>query len=344
MLPQQSILLWIVLGSLAISFHHLVSRWGLNGIQERGGSPLRFLAWGFSLTALLFGSSYLLTWGWSMPKELLPGFWSATLAGTLANYAIQYLNAKASTYKVGEVSLTAPLSAMTPGLITILAFTLGEVPGIAGFVGIGCMALGSWIIAFPLREKPTHWWGYLRPFRQLRLITHYRTLGEGDRKRTVVVWFMLVAACFGTIGILCDGLYPRRGGDIQGMWLALVVLFGGLAAGYLVPYLLQPSSVKRNSGSLREPKFLAAVILWALLWLTIQWLVKPLYFETYVAYVGTLYRLNILFTVLLGWLLFKEQDIKKRFGVATLVIVGALLIASEDLPARLTSKLEVFGF
>jgi drug/metabolite transporter (DMT)-like permease len=75
-----------------------------------------------------------------------------------------------------------------------------------------------------------------------------------------------------------------------------------------------------------------------------QWLIKPLYFEAYVAYVSTLYRLQILFTVVLGYLIFKEQDIKKRLVAATIIIVGAMLIASDDLPARITSHLELFGF
>ena len=60
--------------------------------------------------------------------------------------------------------------------------------------------------------------------------------------------------------------------------------------------------------------------------------------------VGTLKRLQILVSVVLGFLIFKEQQFKQRFLAAILVIAGAVLISMDDLPARITTHIAGWGF
>jgi drug/metabolite transporter (DMT)-like permease len=333
-----SIFVPTLFGSLAIACIGLAQRWAVKGKP----SPMKFLAWGYTFVVLGLLGVYLAWWGWSWPQHLLPGVWVAVFCGAATNYVIQYLHAKAATYKEGEVSLTTPISAMTPGLITLLAITLGEFPGPLGLTGIACMAVGSWVLLY--KGDTAHWWSYLSPLYRLRLIFKYQMLDKVDRERAVVVWLSLTAAAIGTVSILFDGLYTRRGGDIQGMWLAVTILLGILAVGYIIQYALQSPELKKASGSTGEWKFFAALVIFAVGWIIPQWLIKPLYFETYVAYVSTLYRIQVLFGVLLGLLIFKEQDIKHRLGAAVLVVLGAILISADGLPAHLTDKLEIFGF
>jgi len=333
-----TLVLPIVAGSLTIAFISIFQRWGLKG----KASPMRFLAWSWSITTLLLGALYLARWGWSYPANLLPKFWAPVFVGAAVNYAGQYIHAKVATYQEGEVSFSAPLSAMTPGLITTLAVTLGEFPGPSGTVGILFMIAGSWVLLF--KGDAQHWWEYLGPLYRLRLVVNYQKLTAQDKQRAIIVWLLLGSAMLGTVGLLCDGLSTRRGGDMQGMWLGIVVLFGLLATGYAIQYFLQPDALKKKSGSFRDWTFLVAVLGYAIAYTLTQWLIKPLYFETYVAYVGTLYRLHILFAVVLGYFIFHEQDIKKRFGSSSLIIIGVLLISFEDLPARLTHHIELFGF
>jgi uncharacterized membrane protein len=331
----------IVAGSLTIAGISIAQRWGVQGKK----SPMHFLAWSWSITTFLLGAYYISQWGWTYPSHLLPKFWIPVFLGASVNYVSQYIHARVATYKEGEVSFTAPLSAMTPGLITLLALTLGEVPGPAGTLGIFCMAAGSWVLLFKGEVRSwREWWKYLGPLYRLRLIVRYRDLSPQDQERTIVVWLLLCTAFLGTIGLLCDGLYTRRGGDLQGMWLALVAIFGMIGAGYVIQYFLQPREVKEASGSIRERRFLLAVLGYAVMYALTQWFIKPLYFETYVAYVGTLYRLHILFAAILGYVFFKEKEIKKRIFAAVLITIGALLIASEDLPAKITHQVEMFGF
>ncbi|MDO8492842.1 MAG: hypothetical protein Q7S34_04335 [bacterium] len=330
--------LLVIAGSLTIAFMNIAQR---SALKEKS-SPMKFLASGFTLFTGLLITTYVLMWGWNYPPRLLAGFWNAVLVGALANYAIQYIHAKVATYKEGEVSLAAPISAMTPGLITIVAIALKEFPGPRGVAGIICMMLGSWIISFP--DKPAHWWGYLQPLYRLRLIMRYKELSHQDKERTKVILLALTSAALGTVGLLCDGLYTRRGSDLQGMWFGIIVLIAILAIGYIIQYFCQSPEIKNGSGSFYEKRFLFGIIIFAVMFVVTQWLIKPLYFEAYIAYVGTLYRLQILFTVILGYWIFHERDIKKRLVAAIIIIIGAVLIASDDLPARISSHIEHFGF
>lgn len=314
-------------------------------VQGKKKSFLLFLAGSQVAVVSLFLGIYLTRWGFSMPPNLKQGFWSAVCVGTLANYGIQYCNAKAKTYDAGEVSLTAPLSAMTPGLITLLAIVLGEFPGPRGCVGVACMAIGSWFLLSP--KECTRWWEYFTPFRHIKLALRYRTLDEKDKERVLVVWLVLGSAMLATVGLLASGLYARRGGDTQGWWLAAIVLWSVLGAGYFLQYALQDAGAQKAareewtlSGDWK--KFWLYAVVYASLVVGVTVIEYSMYSITYVAYVGTLKRLSILFAVLAGAFIFREQDIKKRALAAAIIVAGALLIGSEGLPERLTDRLQFF--
>lgn len=340
-MPSLSVVLLPLLGgTIAIAAIGLFRRWGLRGRS----SPMQFLAAGFTLTALILGVIYITRWGFTAPPQLLPGFWGAILVGAAANFFIQYFDGKAATYKKGEVSFTKPLQALTPGLIVLLALTLGEVPGVLGWSGVALMAVGSWVILMP--KRPEHWWDYLGPLYRLRLILHFRALSPDDRERAIVVWLAFGSAALGTVGLLCDGLYSRRGGDMQGLMLALITLTGLLAVAYSINYAVSLRSGVRRAElrALLEWRYLMALAGFGVMWAAHAWLISPVFTETFVAYVGTLKRLSIIMSVILGYLLFREEDFKKRLGSAALIVAGAVLIGSEDLPASVSHKLELFGF
>ncbi len=326
----------VFFGTLAMSSISLSQRWGL---KERP-SPLPFLICGFVLVSGTLGLIYLARWGVSMPAHLLPGFWTAVFVGTAANYAIQFLGAKASTIKEGDASFVAPLSAMTPGLVTVVSFALGEMPGTAGLIGIVLIAAGTWVLLFP--KEPQHWWQYLGPIYRLSLIFHYHSLPPEEKGRARVVWMMFGAACFATVGMICDGLYVRRGSDTQGMVLALTVLTSLLAVGYIVQYCC--TGKPADQAPAVDRRLLLALLVWVAGWVIHLFLIQPAYTESYIAYVGSLKRLSVLLTIVLGWALFKEGDIKKRLFAGSLMVAGLLCIGSEDLPTHLTAKIEGFGF
>ena len=333
---------WIVVGlpmfagTLFSALLTIVQRWALRGKS----SPLLFIIFSHAMCSVAFGLTYIVWWGFVWPTGLLPGFWTVVLVATAVNFASPYFYAKATTYEQGEASLVGPLAALTPGLVTLVALTLGEVPGPRGFMGIALMVAGSWILMF--KNKPEHWWEYLGPLRRLRSVLDWSAQSEAEKQHAKVVYLMLGAAAFSTVALLCEGLYMRRAQNMQGLFLGMSLLWALLSAAYIPIYFASNATAAEWSGEWR--RFLLAGLAFGVSVVFITGFTTPVMLDTYVAYVGTLKRFSILLTVALGYLLFKEQDIKKRFVAAVVIVAGALLITGEDLPARLTAKIELFGF
>jgi uncharacterized membrane protein len=341
MLPQLTVAAWVGLGAFASAALFVFQRLSLRHVQEQGGNAWKFLAIGFTSIAVLLGLIYVATWGFTLPRHLLPGFWTAVLLGAFTNFCIQGLGAYVSSYKVGEASYVGLYASMTPGMMIVLALTLRETPGIAGAIGIFVIIACSWVLTY--KEKPQRWWEYLGPLYRLSLIINFRHLQGEERQRAIVVWLALLSAGIATFSQLFDALYARRGVDMQGFWLGIITIMSLLSLGYVIPYLRQRAEVKANSGSLRDPAFAGGLVGFVLCWIFAMWSTTPMYLQAYVAEVGALKRLSILFTVFLAWAILREGDMKRRVPIALLIAVGALLIASEELPARLTHQLELFG-
>ncbi len=90
------------------------------------------------------------------------GFYPAVLtsAGVNTMAALLYYRALQTT----EISLAIPMIAFTPLFLVITsAVMLGESPGIFGFVGIACIAVGAYVLA---RGKAPA--GLLDPLRRMR--------------------------------------------------------------------------------------------------------------------------------------------------------------------------------
>lgn len=338
-----SVVFPVFLGCVSIATIFALKRRMLKGGEI---SPLQFLTASFGSAALLFGVFYIINWGFTMPAKLLPGFWVAVICGSAVNVIIQFFNAKAASLAKGEVSLTVPLQAMTPGLITILALLLGEFPGTTGIVGVGLMICGSYVLLW--ERTPNRWWEYFGPLKRLVSLIKLRELPEEEQSKTMAVCLSLGSAAFGTVGLLFDGLYVRRGVDLQGLVLAAMSMVGILAFVYLVFYLVNPDSTITQQGHgylfpLRRT-FLVFVGVFGIAWILHILAIQPAYNKTFVAHVGTLKRFSVLLTVLFGYLFFRETEIKKRFWAAALIVLGALFISFDGLPERLSHRVEFLGF
>jgi len=292
-------------------------------------------------------TAYVSVWGFNMPAHLLPRFWTAILGGAIANFFIQFLNAKAASIDQGEVSLTAPLQSMTPGLIIGLAILLNEYPGKVGVMGVFAMATASYIILC-VKDKTTGKYNYTGPLKRLTLLLKLGKLSKEERGQTLVVAMAFVSALMDTVGLLFDGLYTRRGGDMQGLMMAIIALIGSLGLSYTIWYFVKPDSSpaqKTNFFSvISGKKMIGLIVLFAVVW-SLHWiLIQPTFNKAFVAYVGTLKRFHIIIGVVLGHILFKEGDFKKRLGAALLIILGAVLISMDGLPARVSAKIEGLGF
>lgn len=328
----------LFLGTVVIAILWVVKRWTLKGGSV---SPLTFLVGYNAVATILFSVIYLSWWGYALPPQLLPGFWSAVLVTAGANVGVQLLHARASSLPAGEVSFTAPLAALTPGLITLAALSLGEFPGKMGIAGIAFMASGSYVLLWEgPKDRRAKWFEYLQPFRILGKVSRWSSLSDEDRDKATVVTLSLGAACCGTVGLLFDGLYTRRGINTQGLTLGSLLVTLVLCAVYTVWFLCRPDT---KGGPRFSRKLLLGSMGVGALWVAHIYTIYPSYRVDYVAYVGALKRFSILVSAVLGWRLFKEHDIKQRLLAAGLVTLGAVLLALDDLPARISTRIEGLG-
>lgn len=328
----------VILGAVVIALMNIVKR----KIMKDGAiSPLQCLILHFASATMAFGTVYVFFWGFTLPK-MLPGVWTAAICWDVANIFIQFFNMKAASIDKGEVSLTAPLQAMTPGLITGLAVLLGEYPSKIGIMGIVLMSAGSYVLLW--EKTPNRWYEYFGPIRRILLLVKFKRLNQAERNKTIVVILALGSACMGTFGLLFDGLYARRALTMQGIILVSMVLVAILCSAYVIWFCIRPDAkpTQKFYGHLQRTVLIpifAMGILWTLQIIAIQ----PTYTKTFVAYIGTLKRFSIIISVILGFLFFKEKDFKKRIWAAILIVAGVMLIATDNLPARISVKIEKIG-
>ena len=342
------VMLPIVIGTTFMAFNQTLRRFVLKGgvtLKEGQISPMQYLTLTNAGICLLFGMIYVGRWGLTMPA-VLPGFWRVVVLGATVNIIVQFMYAKAASLDAGEVSLTAPLQAMTPGLVTGLALLLGEYPGRTGIAGVFLMICGSYVLMYA--KTPERWYEYFTPFQRLMLLRRWRHLTQEERNKNVVVAISLGSAVIGTFALLFDGLYTRRGVDIQGLVLASMVLVAILAVVYAGWYALWPDvkpgkHIERIRDVIRDRRFLLVFAVASVLWVGHILSIQPTYNRAFVAYVGTLKRFSVLLAVILGFFFFKEKEFKKRLWAAVLIVLGAVLISMDGLPARLSSRIEGLG-
>lgn len=329
----------VILGTIAIALNNVIKR---RVMKDGIISPLQCLILWYMAATMVFGTVYVFFWGLTLP-EMLPGVWIAVACGAIANTLIQFFNVKAASIDKGEVSLTAPLQAMTPGLITGLAALLGEYPSRIGVIGIALMAVGSYVLLW--EKTPEHWYEYFGPIKRIMLLSRLGHLSKEERNKTIVVTLALGSACMGTIGLLFDGLYTRRSLTMQGLILVSMGLVAFLLFVYVVWYIIR-SDAKPNQKFYKHLQHitLIPILVMGILWVFIIVAIQPAYNQTFIAYIGALKRFSILISVILGFLFFKEEDFKKRIWAAILIVAGAMLIATDDLPAKLSVRIEGFNF
>jgi len=336
------VILPVLLGCFALAAINLLKRY----IMKDGPvSPLQFLIIWYASISLSYGVLILAIWRMN-PPILLVGFWNAVTGTVVVNIFIQFFNAKAASIDKAEVSLTAPLQAMTPGLITFLAAALGELPSVIGFIGILFMAGGSYVLLW--EKTPDRWWEYLGPIKRLILLFKLGRISPEERSKTIVVSLALGSATMGTVGLLFDGLLMRRGINLHGLFLGSMTQALAMGITYSIWYGLRPDTKSKNQTAAKKTQVRRVLLISAFAgitaaWIIAVWLVNPAFNKTLVAYVGTLKRFSIIASVVLGWIFFSEVEFKKRLWAAILIVFGSLLISLDDLPTRIATKIAGIG-
>ncbi|MEK7567113.1 MAG: DMT family transporter [Patescibacteria group bacterium] len=248
--------------------------------------------------------------------RIMPSFWLPFAVTALLNIGIQYFSVKA--LKIEDASVVIPLAATMPIFVIFMSwFLLGEWPTFLGRVGIGLIAIGSYIlylkgspVAMPKRlEKivperlraPVLFYGapWLRLFSsngaRLALLTAY--LGAVAVNFDKLAVLEATPMLFSGSVFLVVGVFVWIWSATSGRWQTLDK--SNFKIIFLVGMLLGVGAVIMNGG----------------------------YIYGIAPYVGTLKRTQIFWTLLFAALFLAEKHTAIRLVGATIMFFGVALVA-----------------
>ncbi len=201
--------------------------------------------------------------------------------------------------KVSPLSLTLPFLSLTPVfLIGTSYIILGERPDRSGFIGIGLVVIGAYLLNVHTVSK-----GLLEPFKAI-------AKEQGSVLMIIVAFVFSIGACIGKIAVQhSDPLF-------------FSVVYSFLLS--LLFYLVVIFRTKHfySKAFSRPVLFLLIGILITIMIITHLNAVNLVE----VAYMVSVKRLSILFGVVYGVMFFKETNIKERLLGATVMILGIVMI------------------
>lgn len=263
-------------------------------------------------------------------------FWFAVVATSALGCIIQYANARAR--ENADVSLTAPISGMTPGMVTAVALMLGEYPSVQGVAGIILIALGTYIHG---QENAKTWGDYLRPLAYLFLPSNFSQLAESEREQLLrnreALRFAYLAASCGTFGLICDGLIARNGSVAVGF-----IVYSLILSTTFLFLFLKKERTTRNVQAENTTSPLAKGLLGLtgiffglhILFVMTAFRLAP------IAYVGSLKRLSIVSSILFAYVFLKEKKAMKRLLPAAIITAGAILLAFDPSAKQVMALVE----
>ncbi|MFH1674441.1 MAG: DMT family transporter [Pseudomonadota bacterium] len=258
----------------------------------------RFSPYEMAIAASLYSLPFLLV---SFPFIPIPEldsvfWWTVCILVPLDTLAF-YLYMRA--IKLSPLSLSVPFLSFTPVfMIGTGFFILGESPNSWGLIGIGLVVIGSYVLhANEVR------YGYLAPFRAI-----FREPGS---------WLMLIVSLlYSLLAVLGKKAIQHSSPLFFGFFF--------LAALNLLTLTLFPLLAKIQWGALlRMPR--------KGLWVGLMLFLHVIFHSLAISMVKAVYmisvkRMSILFSVVYGWLLFKEAEISNRMLGAFLMFLGVVCI------------------
>ena len=206
----------------------------------------------------------------------------------------------------GDLSLIYPIMRSSPALVLIFSITiLGENVSVLGVTGILLVAIGVYTInmeSLALSEL-------LRPFRAM------------TRDRAIQFSFLTLfsVACYTLVDKIAVGqMHPVIFAYVY-PWISL-----SLFSGYI--FKAKSSDVLKKEWALRK----GSILVCGVLSIFGYFLILQAFTMERMSYVVGLRQLSIVFAVLLGGHLLKEENKKIRIASSIIIFIGAYLIAIAD--------------
>ncbi len=202
--------------------------------------------------------------------------------------------------KVSPLSLTVPFLAFTPVfIIGTGSLFLNEMPNSWGIIGIVVICLGG----YTLNIEPGRW-SFLAPLKAF-------SKEKGSWLMFIVAFLFSFAAVIGKKAMLHSSPLFFAMTFFASLNLFQLVVFISLRKVRLKTFTKYPLE-----GSIAGCLFFAQVVFHSFAIIL-----------TKAAYMISIKRISIIFSMIYGWLFFKEHNIKMRFFGALLMFMGAVIIS-----------------
>lgn len=202
-----------------------------------------------------------------------------------------------------DISILAPIAVFSPVFTTIIAaFTIGEVPDMRKLIGILIIVLGAYLLNVSSIKN-----GIGAPFKSL-----FESQG---------VLFFLIANLIWSV----TPIFQKKAIFETTPQIPLFASVIGMCFGFV---FLTPFALKKVLGFVKEIK---QNIKWfavnGVMTSVSQALAYAAFSLTFLGYATSVFRISIIFTIILGAIFFKETRIKERMFGAIVMLLGAILIA-----------------
>lgn len=199
-----------------------------------------------------------------------------------------------------DLSLVMPMLSFTPVFLLLTSFILlGEIPSTYGVLGVILITIGVYLA----NKKDTH-------VKLLDPITHILT------NKYILFMFLAavlfsIAANFAKIGIQMT----NPGFFMLSFYIVTSFLYAAISF----------KSVKRDLPTLK--KYLVPILFLGLFTALMELTAALALISSLVSYVISLKRISVVFSVLLGFFIFKESNLKNTLPASIIIFMGILLIS-----------------
>lgn len=206
--------------------------------------------------------------------------------------------------KISEISLIAPIAAFNPVFTAIVSsITLGEIIGIKSVAGISLICIGAYLLQISKRER-----GWLAPFKSL-------LTNKGVQLSLVAYFLWAITPVFQKTAILHTTPQVPPFVSLAGI-VGMAVIFAPIAAKFSTKPVF---FVKR---------YLKLFVILGILGSVGSAAAFIAFSQAQLGLVTAVFKLSIIFTVILGWIFFKERNIKDRLLGSSVMLTGVVLLAS----------------
>ncbi len=283
-------MMWALLSVISGLFDAIMFA-SMKKLDKVNNSIIVWVQYAFALPFLI-GVLYF-----NYPQNIAGQVYLIIVANAVLLLISSYLLIKAA--KIGDLSTSIPMLSFTPLFLVILSYImLKELPTFYGLVGIVMVVTGAYII-----NAKSLGAGILQPLKSI-------LKNEGSFYVLIVAFIWSITANLFKTGILASN--PVFFSTSVYLAISLLVL-----PSILKKYKQSLFEIKSNFGLLLLLGISSAVMI-------ITSSVPMLY--AIVPYVISLKRSSVIFSVLIGFYIFKEQNIRNAFIGAAIMLVGGILI------------------